>query len=137
MPERFREYAGSPLAFLEDLIIPGVHGAVRFGDAWADFQSDEFKKLAPALLAVASGKKPPIGRYWWERTKGASKDSDLACCLLWLLAFTRRPLSCQVGAADQDQAAELRKAAADVLRLNPWLSQRISVQNWRIISAAD
>jgi hypothetical protein len=134
--DRLRDYAGDPLAFLADLTIPGARGVVRFGDAWADFQREEFTALAPALLAVANGTKPPIGRYWWERTKGASKDSDLACCLLWLLGFTRKPLSCQVGAADQDQAGELKKAAADVLRLNPWLAQRVAVQNWRLVCSA-
>jgi Phage Terminase len=131
--EQFRKYASDPVAFIADLTIPGARGAVRFGKAMPAFQRDEFKALAPALLAVANGQKPPIGRYWWERTKGASKDSDLACALLWLLAFTRKPLLCQVGAADQDQADELRKAAKDVLRLNPWLGQRIEIQRSQIL----
>src|SRR6185503_3267656 len=87
-------------------------------------------------LAVARGHKPSVGRFWWEATKGASKDSDLACCLLWLLAFTARPLLCQVGAADADQAGELRKAAKDVLRLNPWLTTRVEILNWRIVCDA-
>src|SRR5262249_22063471 len=64
--------------------------------------------------------------------KGASKDSDAAVCLLWLLAFSRRPLACQVGAADLDQADELRKAAKGIWRLNPWLQDTITIQNWTI-----
>jgi phage terminase large subunit-like protein len=134
--ERLRQYAVDPLAFLFDLMIPSVHGPRRFGDCMAEFQRHRFAGLAPALLALAHGERPQIGRHFWEATKGASKDSDLAASLLWLLAFTKRPLLCQVGAADQDQADELRKAAKDILRLNPWLADRLEVQNWRIVCKA-
>ena len=135
-PEQIRRYASGPAAFIADLTIPGARGPVRFGDAMADFQRERFASIIPALVAVAAGEKPPIGRHWWEATKGASKDSDLACCLLWLLAFARKPLLCQIGAADSDQADELRKAAIAILRLNPWLAQRIDVQASRILSDA-
>ncbi len=60
------------------------------------------------------------------------KDSDLAVALLWLLVFAPRCLLCQVGAADQDQAAELRKAAKDIARLNPWLDKGVVIEQWRI-----
>jgi hypothetical protein len=126
-------YRRDPLAFADDLVIPSAHGPRRFGDVMADFQRERFGEIAPALLALARAEKPPTGRYWWEATKGASKDSDLAVCLLWLLAFAGRSLLAQVGAADQDQADELRKAAADILRLNPWLAQRVKILNWRIV----
>lgn len=122
-----------PAAFQAELIIPSVHGPRRFGDVMADFQRERFASINPALVAIANGDKPPIGRHWWEATKGGSKDSDLAVALLWLLAFTRRPLSCQVGAADADQADELRKAAKDILRLNAWLAEAIDVQSWQIV----
>jgi hypothetical protein len=131
--DKIAQYVNDPLAFLEDLIIPGARGTVRFGDAMADFQREWFAAIAPALLAVARGERPPIGRYWVERTKGGSKDSDCAACLLWLLAFSSRPLDCQIGAADQDQADELRKAARDILHLNRWLAARVKIQNWRIV----
>jgi hypothetical protein len=127
------DYVNSPLAFLNDLIIPSVQGPQRFGDCMADFQRERFMLLVPALLALARGEKPSIGRFWFEATKGGSKDSDLACALLWLLSYTRRSLTCQLAAADQDQAAEMRKCAADVLRLNPWLSNRVTINNWKII----
>jgi hypothetical protein len=54
--------------------------------------------------------------------------------LLWLLAFSPRPLACQVGAADADQADELRKAAKSILHLNPWLAEIITIHNWRIVN---
>lgn len=129
-------FAADPAAFQAELIIPSAHGRKRFGDIMADFQRERFDGINPALIAIANGEKPDIGRHWWEATKGASKDSDLAVCLLWLLAFTQRPLLCQVGAADQDQADELRKAAKDILRLNPWLAARVEVQSWKIVCKA-
>lgn len=128
-----REMQSDPMQFFAELIIPGVHGSAKFGDVMADFQRERFAQIVPALLAVAKGEKPPIGRYWWEATKGASKDSDLACCILWLLAFSpRSSLTIQVGADDRGQANELRKAARDILLLNPWLASRITIQNYLI-----
>ncbi len=135
-PEQIKRYSAAPLAFIAELMIPGARGPVRFGDAMADFQRETFAALAPALLAVACGSKPPIGRYWIERTKGGSKDSDLACAILWLVAFTRRPLTGQVGAADADQADELRRAAVAILRLNPWLEQRVEIRASEVRSHA-
>lgn len=133
--KQIQRFKTDPPACREVLVIPSASGPRPFGECMgeADFQRERFTGIDPALLAVAKGDKPPIGRYWWEATKGASKDSDLAVCLLWLLAFTRRPLACQVGAADQDQAGELRKAAKDILRLNPWLAERVDVQQWRLV----
>jgi phage terminase large subunit-like protein len=55
--------------------------------------------------------------------------------LLWLLAFSPRSLTCQVGAADQDQADELRKAAKDIVRLNPWMGEFVEVQASCIVGA--
>jgi hypothetical protein len=129
-------YSADPFAFICDLVIPSAHGVARFGDVMADFQRKRFEALCPSLLSLARGEKPPIGRFWWEATKGASKDSDLACCFLWLLAFTSRPLACQIGAADADQADELRKAAKGILAENIWLSGRVEIQSWRLICEA-
>src|SRR5262245_5806938 len=131
---RLREVASDPCKFREALIIQAARGPARFGDCMADFQRRDFAALDSALLALRDGKTPPTGRYWWERTKGASKDSDLAVALLWLMAFSPRPLACQVGAADQDQADELRKAAKSILRLNGWLRSLLDAQAWRIVN---
>ena len=134
--EKRRRIAGDPSYFQSLLVIPSVQGPNVFGQCMAAFQRQRFTEINSALVSVASGQKPEIGRHWWEATKGASKDSDLGVCLLWLLAFTSRPLSCQVGAADADQADELRKAAKDILRLNPWLAKRVRIQNWRVLCDA-
>ena len=131
-----RRFAADPVAFFESLVIPAARGTARFGDVMGQFQRDWFKAIAPALLAVASGKPPPVGRYWTERTKGGSKDTDAACALLWLMAFSRRKLDMQVGASDKDQALELKKAACDILRLNGWLGERIEAQSWTLLCRA-
>lgn len=132
-PKVLKKLKADPLAFAKSLVIPSGSGVKRFGDCMADFQRERFEQIVPALLAVAKNEKPPIGRYWWEATKGASKDSDLAICILWLLACTKRPLACQIGAADQDQADEMRQIMKGILRQNSWLADRIKILSWKIV----
>lgn len=127
-----KTFATDPLAFFDALIIPSAAGTMPFSECMAEHQREWFESIAPSLVAVANGEKPPCGRYWVERTKGGSKDSDTALCLLYLLAFSRVRLDMQVGAADRDQAAELKKAATDVLRLNAWLAKRIEATAWQL-----
>lgn len=131
-PAKLKLYAGDPQAFLEDLTLPSALGVARFGNVMADFQRERFESIAPALVALARGERPDIGRFWWEASKGTSKDTDLSACILWLLAFAKRPLTCQVGAADADQAAELRRAASGIMHANPWLSARLTIDKWLI-----
>jgi phage terminase large subunit-like protein len=128
-----RKYSNDPRKFFNDLRIPGANGQRRFGDIMAPFQAERFAALTPALLAVAKGTKPAIGRFWWEATKGASKDSDLASALAWLLFFSPRMLTMQVGAADQSQADELRKAMKSLVACNPWLESRLLLQGSKIV----
>ena len=125
-----RKFAGDPLAFIEALRLPG--SGAQFGDVMAPFQVEWFKTVVPSLLAVAAGKKPPVGRLWTERTKGGSKDTDAAACILWLLAFSSRPVLVQVGADDSDQASEIRKVCDGILQSNPWLQSRVTVVRWRV-----
>ena len=42
----------------------------------------------------------------------------------------------QVGAADRDQAAKLKNAATDILRLNKWLGARIESTAWLLTCKA-
>lgn len=131
-----KRFAANPLLFFSQLQIRTADGMQRFGERMADFQKDKFEAIAPALLAVAEGRKPKIGRYWFEGTKGCSKDGDLAACAIWLLCFARRSISGQVGAGDFDQANELRKSIKNWVSWNPWLASRIEVQSWRVICSA-
>jgi hypothetical protein len=99
----------------------------------ADFQKKTFNLLAPSLHAVRDGTMPSRRRFWIERTKKAGKDSDLACCLLWLMAFPKRPILVQVCAADQSQAGIIKRRAAELVYLNPWIGDRLTLQQNRIL----
>ncbi len=121
-----KTFAADPLEFF----------AVAFktrGLAMAPFQNERFKMLAPGLIALARAEKPPHAAAWWEGTKGSSKDSDLALAILWLLAFTSTPIDGQIGAADSDQADELRKAARTWLQSLPWLASRVRIERTKIV----
>jgi phage terminase large subunit-like protein len=132
--EKLRAFISDPAAFREDLVIDGARGRARFGEVMAPFQRADFAAIDPALVALARGREPERKRTWWERTKGASKDSDAATCVLWLLAFGGRALEMQIGAADRDQAGEVLKIIKSLLRCNSWLKQLVEVQSNVIIS---
>ncbi len=123
-----RRWAASPLDFFADTIIPVAGADVRLGDCWAGFQVEAFKVLAGCISAVAVGSKPPYRGLWIERTKGASKDSDIGLALCWLLMFARRPQSIELAANDFDQIGETRKAMVAIIRCNPWMNDRLTIQ---------
>jgi len=131
-PERLRQYAADPMVYFANAIIPAASGNVRLGDCWAPFQQEAFGVLARCLLAVATGEKSPYRGVWLERTKGASKDSDIGLALTWLLLFSPRPQLVELGADDFEQVIETRKAMQADLRLNPWKAGRLTVMTNRI-----
>lgn len=131
--EQIRRYSADPMEFFGDVLIPGAHGPVRFAEAWADFQVEVFREIAPCLVAVANGQKPKWRGFWLERTKGGSKDSDVGLALVWLLLFSPRPLLMEAGADDQSQAMETLKAIAELVRLNPWIGDRLEIQRFKIV----
>lgn len=132
--DQLRAMAADPAAFQAAIVIDSASGKRPLGEVMADFQRERFALLNPALLAIARGEKPEIGRYWWEATKGASKDSDLAICLLWLVAFCPRLLTIQIAAVDEDQADEVRKAAKKILHNNDWLANYVEILTLAIVS---
>jgi len=136
--DRIRQYAADPAEFRSDLLIQSAAGVCRFGDCMAPCQRKDFDALDPALFALARGQKPETTRFWIERTKGGSKDSDVTTCLLWLMTFANRPLRIQVGAYDAQQADEIRLIAQQILRLdgplNRLLATVFDVQRNRIVN---
>lgn len=116
-----------PVVFAKGLWIPSATGKRLFNSCVAPFQERDLHDVGEAFSAVREGVMPPRRRFWIERTKGAAKDSDLAILLAWLLAFPKRPLYLQVGAADRDQAAIVRQRMEDIVFYNPWLQERINV----------
>lgn len=122
------------LYFASGLQMPTSTGTREFSECMAPFQREFFAAVAPSLIAVREGRKPQCRRFWVERTKGASKDSDLAICLLWLLAFPKRPITVQVGAGDRGQAAIIRKRMEEILFCNEWLQSRVEIRMNRVVS---
>ena len=116
------------------LALKGGRGVGLFAGMLADFQKRDFAALDPAFQALRHRQRPACQRFWIERTKGASKDTDLATLLLWVLAFTPNQLACQVAAADAEQADELRRAADAIVRLNPWLAELVDVQRDALVN---
>ncbi|HUY32866.1 MAG TPA: terminase large subunit [Pirellulales bacterium] len=133
------KYANNFMAFADDLVVQLPGGAGPLGPRMADFQRRDFGALAPALHALAAGQIPPTRRYWIERTKGGSKDSDAAVAMLWLLAFSRRQLRIQAAADDFEQADEIRLIIKQILKqdgqLNAALKEVIDVQRNAILSS--
>ena len=125
--DQLRRWSADPMGFFGETIIPTAAGDVPLSRVWVDFQVEAFRVVADCLLAVAAGNKPPYRGIWVERTKGGSKDSDVALALLWLLLFTRRPQTVELAADDLDQILETRNAMKEICRANPWMEERITV----------
>lgn len=122
------------LLFVQGLVIPSQIGPRLFYEVMAPYQAECFRDLGAVFSAVRDGRTPKPRRLWIERTKGAGKDSDLAAALMWLLAFPRRPLYLQIGAADKDQAAIVRRRMEGILYHNEWLKTRVRVSAYRAVS---
>jgi len=130
------------LAFVRLLVIEAASGSKMFEDAMLEyerlgtepFQRNFFEDVAPSLHALRIGDVPPHRRFWLERTKKGSKDNDLAVCLLWLMAFPKRPILCQVVAADQQQAAIIKRRVEHILFYNEWLKEYVAVRTNKIQS---
>lgn len=124
-----------PQAFRDALVVPLSGGRMgQLGPSLTDWQRADLAALDSALLAVRSGTRPDVSRFWWERVKGSSKTSDVCVALLWLLAFCPRFVLCQVAAGDEEQASEALKVAKQVVRANAWLAQVLDVQSSAVVN---
>ena len=115
------------LLFQRYVVIPSAFGPKRLGQCQVGFQKECFEALAPSLMAVKEGVMPPIKKFWIERTKKSSKDADLAICVLWLMAFTERPILIQICASDSKQAKIIRDRCSETLHYNPWLGELVEI----------
>lgn len=128
-----RQLQRDPARFQQEIVLPTGSGPRRFGDIMAPFQREAFDAINPSLIAIARAEEPPVPRFWIERTKGGSKDSDVAVCMLWLVGFCRRPLRIQVGAADLQQAQEVRHIVDSILRANAPVNK--ALREWLDVQA--
>lgn len=118
--------------FCSRLTIPAANGVAKFGEVMQPFQRECFEALSPSLYALRDNETPPIRRFWWERTKGASKDMDIAISLVWLLTFASWPIYCQAGAADREQAGIVKRRIESLLHENRWLKQYLRCVGWSV-----
>ncbi|MDX1968991.1 MAG: hypothetical protein SFV23_17580 [Planctomycetaceae bacterium] len=133
-PRALKRWSADFMSYVDDQAIITPQGKQLRRDALADFQRARFRDLAVDLQAIVRGEKPPIGRHWWEGTKGCSKDTDLALAMDWPLIFGPRPLRMQAGAADQDQAGELRRAVKSEHATNPWRTAYVNAQANKVVN---
>ena len=115
------------MLFVKGIILPSAIGPQLYNSCMADFQKETFESLAPSMHAIRDGKMPPVKRFWIERTKKSSKDTDLAVALIWLMVYPKRPFKCQVCASNSRQARIIEDRIIDVMHYNPWLNDYIEV----------
>lgn len=116
--------------FLNIIRVKSATGPQQFLDCMAVHQRRCFNDLVPQVEKLRDGESLDFSRFWIERTKKASKDSDIALVITWLLAFPKRPFLIQVGAGDKDQAAIVRNRIEDILYYNPWLKKLLTVTKY-------
>ncbi|MBD3405737.1 MAG: hypothetical protein GF411_06350 [Candidatus Lokiarchaeota archaeon] len=123
------------LSFVKQLTIDSQYGPKLFIECMADFQKEAFETLAPTYHAIRDGdQKPPIRKFWIERTKKSSKDADLAMGVVWLIAFAKRPLLIQVVAANKQQSGILLDRITALVHFNPWINEYIEIIRYGIRS---
>ena len=127
LPEVIRRSPDDPMFFIDALTIPSGSGPQRYCKCMQPFQREAFEKLMASFQAVSAWKVPAIRRFWIERTKKASKDSDIAAALCWLIAFTKRPIKIQIVASNYRQAAIVENRAIELLHYNPWLKDIVEI----------
>lgn len=100
-----------------------------------DWQKAEFEALDPAWRHLAGQRVSGEirQRAWIERPRGHSKSSDQALSAIWALAFSARRLFGVAAAADKDQARLLRDAISKIVAVNPWLTEFIDVQSYKVV----
>ncbi|MCE9604435.1 MAG: phage terminase family protein [Planctomycetia bacterium] len=133
LPEMF----SSPRAFREALFIETDTGPELLGSKLDPWQAADFASVDNGWKAVARNKTitgPVKLRAYFERPRGHSKTADLAVQVSWVLFATQRMISGVAAAADKDQARLLRDAIEKLISLNPWLSQFLEVQAYKVVN---
>lgn len=120
--------------FVRGIQVAVEGGSVFFDNVMAPFQRLVFEEMKPSIKQLRNGLMPFWRRWWIERTKKASKDADLATIVIWLTAFPHRPFYGQIGAANKEQAAIVKKRVEHLIHWNKWLNDYIEVVQWKIKS---
>ncbi len=132
-PKIFMELSRrDPMFFRKNIILDGPNGEDYWGNFMAEFQAKDFNACDPALMSVTKQAPPdlevPYTKFFIQRGRGSSKTTDLASSALWLLMFSRIPLSMRVVAEDKEQAMFMRDQALEIVSFNPWMRDYVDVQ---------
>lgn len=121
-------YRREPTDWRDSLLVDVGQG-VPWHSVMAEFQRKDFEALDKALKYVAGASdQMPIHKFFLQRGRGSSKTTDIASCVLWLMAFCRRKLVGYIAAEDKEQAQLMREQMEKLLGLNPWMAQLVEVQ---------
>jgi len=118
-------------------LLVDVDGAAHTFDSVIDeWQRKDFEALDPGwdrVIGISDDGKGFL-RAYLERPRGHSKTTDIAVMVLRVLWAADRMLWGYAAAGDGDQAGLMRDAIEKLLKLNPWLSKRITLQRSKVIN---
>lgn len=130
-----RAMQSDPAVFRQHLLIDGDSGPRRLGECLDPWQRADFEATDGGWKRVAGvPTENPIQRAYLERARGHSKTSDQACMATWVLLASQRQISGVAAAADRDQSRLLRDGIAKLISLNPWLTEIIDAQSYRVVN---
>ena len=122
-----------PIAFRRALRIDCDGKSKSLFDVCDGWQKRDFEALDDGWRTVAGQTvENPTMRGWLERPRGHSKTSDTMTMVTWALFASKRRISGIVAAVDRDQAKLDRDAIDRLVRLNPWLSSILKVDQFKV-----
>lgn len=110
---------------------------VLFPNVIQPWQEADFCALDAGWMSIAGhSARTGCRRAYLERPRGHSKTTDMAVQVAWILQYAKHAVTGIAAAADQDQASLLRKAASDLVQLNPVLCPDLIARRSAIINPA-
>lgn len=111
--------------FLSQVVIDSRPDPKRFdliADPWQWDMAHQYQAALEDIAGVRPGYLGPRS-FWQGMPRGHDKTSAIARAACWVLAFSKRPISGIVAAADEDQAGFIIDAMKATVSLNPWLAE--------------
>ncbi len=127
----------SPVYFRQGLLIDVKHrGREMLGDVVEPWQLKDFEAIDPCLMWLAgkTSEMPRYQRFYFQRARGHSKTSDIACNLTWLLFAAENAIRGIAGAEDRDQAKLIRDAMMHIASDNAWLKEVLEYKTYEIVN---
>lgn len=133
--EELSRFVRDPAAFRGGMYVDADSGTSLFHpDPW---QAEDFARIDKVWMrATGHLKDDGPRRAWVGRSRGHSKTTDEALMICWAMPFAKRSLMGLAAAASRDQAQILRDRISMLVMLNPWLSEILDIQNYKILNKA-